>query len=328
MKHLKSNIQLWARKFNASKSEEKVQLSSKIGDIERELEAGLGSSSLHSRRKDLLLKLRDIECAESLDAYQKAKIKWGIEANENTKFFHGIVKKKRRDLAINGVMKNGIWFSDPGDIKDIFREFFVEKFKHFEGVDVTRRSDHYKTLSSAQASLLEHSISEHEVYDAIRDCGSEKSPGLDGFSFAFYKKYWDILKIDIMAYVREFFKNGNIHSGCNSSFITLIPKVDNPLVVSDFRPISLIGAQNKILAKILANRLSRVIDFVISPEQTAFIKSRQILDGPLMLNEIINWYKKRKQSLMIFKVDFEKAFDSVSWDFLDRIMGFMGFGCR
>ncbi|GKD71579.1 hypothetical protein Tco_1325669, partial [Tanacetum coccineum] len=134
-KHLKSNIQLWARKFNASKSEEKVQLSSKIGDIERDLEA---------------------------DAYQKAKIKWGIEANENTKFFHGIVKKKRRDLAINGVMKNGTWFSDPGDIKDMFREFFVEKFKHFEGVDVTRRSDHYKTLSSAQVSLLEHSISERE----------------------------------------------------------------------------------------------------------------------------------------------------------------------
>ncbi|GJX89985.1 RNA-directed DNA polymerase, eukaryota, reverse transcriptase zinc-binding domain protein [Tanacetum coccineum] len=75
MKHLKSNIKLWARKFNASKSEEKVQLSSKIADVERDLEAGLGSSSLHFRRKDLLLKLRNIERAESLDAYQKAKIK-------------------------------------------------------------------------------------------------------------------------------------------------------------------------------------------------------------------------------------------------------------
>ncbi|GJR74610.1 RNA-directed DNA polymerase, eukaryota, reverse transcriptase zinc-binding domain protein [Tanacetum coccineum] len=177
-RHLKSNIKLWARKFNASKSEEKVQLSSKIVDIKRDLEAGSGSSSLCSRRKDMLLKLCDIERAESLDAYQKAKIKWGIEADENTKFFHGIVKKKRRGLAINLVMKNGTWFSDPRDIKDIFREFFVEKFKHFEGVDVTRRSDHYKTLSSAQVSLLEHSISEREVYDAIRDCGDPLSPFL------------------------------------------------------------------------------------------------------------------------------------------------------
>ncbi|GKA62579.1 RNA-directed DNA polymerase, eukaryota [Tanacetum coccineum] len=136
------------RKLNASKSEEKGQLSSKIAEIERDLEAGLGSSTLHPRR----------------------------------------------------------------DIKDIFWEFFVEKFKYFEGVGVTRRSDHYKTLSSAQVSLHEHSIFEREVYDAIRDCGSEKSPSPDGFSFAVYKKYWDILKMDIMAYVREFFENGNIPS--------------------------------------------------------------------------------------------------------------------
>lgn len=94
MKHLKSNIKLWAHQFNVKKSEEKVQLSSKIADVERDLEAGLGSSSLHSRCKEMLLKLRDIEHAESLDAYQKAKIKWGIEADENTKFFHGIVNKK------------------------------------------------------------------------------------------------------------------------------------------------------------------------------------------------------------------------------------------
>ncbi|PWA89116.1 reverse transcriptase domain, Reverse transcriptase zinc-binding domain protein [Artemisia annua] len=163
MKHLKSNIKLWAHQFNAKKSEEKVQLSSKIADIERDLEAGLGSSSLHSQRKKMLLKLRDIEHAESLDVYQKAKIKWGIEADENTKFFHGIVNRKRRGLAIKGVMKDGTWFTDPGEIKDIFRDFFVEKFKHFKGVNVTRRSDHYKTLSPAQVSLLEHPTSELEV---------------------------------------------------------------------------------------------------------------------------------------------------------------------
>ncbi|GJZ72826.1 RNA-directed DNA polymerase, eukaryota, reverse transcriptase zinc-binding domain protein [Tanacetum coccineum] len=112
----------------------------------------------------------------------------------------------------------------------------------------------------------------------------------------------------------------------NSTFITLIPKVSNPIHVKDYRPISLINTHYKIIAKILANRLAKVIDKIISQEQSAFILDRQILDGPLMLSEMIDWYKKRKKKMLIFKVDFEKAFDSVSWKYLDFVLHKLGFG--
>nr|GEY87149.1 RNA-directed DNA polymerase, eukaryota, reverse transcriptase zinc-binding domain protein [Tanacetum cinerariifolium] len=92
--------------------------------------------------------------------------------------------------------------------------------------------------------------------------------------------------------------SGFLPRGCNTSFIAHIPKVPNPMVISDFRPISLIGARYKIIAKVLANRLARVIDSVISQEQSAFIKHRQILDGPLMVNEAIQWCKRKKANLM------------------------------
>nr|GEV18835.1 ADP-ribosylation factor 2-like [Tanacetum cinerariifolium] len=87
--------------------------------------------------------------------------------------------------------------------------------------------------------------------------------------------------------------------------------VSNPIHIKDFRPISLIGVHYKIIAKILANRLSKLIDKIVSKEQTAFIAGRQILDGPLILSEIIDWFKKRRK-MLIFKVDFEKAFNSIS----------------
>ncbi|GJS61197.1 cysteine-rich receptor-like protein kinase [Tanacetum coccineum] len=108
--------------------------------------------------------------------------------------------------------------------------------------------------------------------------------------------------------------------GCNSSFITLIPKTDDPLVIDDFRPISLIGCQYKIIAKILANRLALVIPSVVGEVQMAFIKGRQIIDGPLMVDEIISWAKRRKKKHMFLKVDFEKAFDTLNWSFLMSLM--------
>lgn len=80
------------------------------------------------------------------------------------------------------------------------------------------------------------------------------------------------------------------------------------------------------IAKILANRLSHVISSVVSEVQTAYIKGRQIIDGPLMVNEIISWATKKNKNLFVFKVDFEKAFDSLDWNFLDSIMSQMGFG--
>ncbi|GJU53272.1 putative RNA-directed DNA polymerase, eukaryota, reverse transcriptase zinc-binding domain protein [Tanacetum coccineum] len=116
--------------------------------------------------------------------------------------------------------------------------------------------------------------------------------------------------------------------GANSSFFTLIPKVNNPTLITDFRPISLIGIHYKIIAKILANRLSKVIDKIVSKEQSTFIVGRQILDGPIILSEIIEWHKKRKKQLLIFKVDFEKAFDSISWNYLDHILDSLGFGLK
>nr|GEU38695.1 putative RNA-directed DNA polymerase, eukaryota, reverse transcriptase zinc-binding domain protein [Tanacetum cinerariifolium] len=78
---------------------------------------------------------------------------------------------------------------------------------------------------------------------------------------------------------------------------------------------------------ILANKLSKVIDSIISPEQYAFITGRQILDGPLILSETIDWYKKRKK-MMLFKVDFEKAFDFVCWRYLDYVLDKLGFGIK
>lgn len=110
----------------------------------------------------------------------------------------------------------------------------------------------------------------------------------------FIKRLWFLLEKDIMEAVHE--DPTSIQMRCNSSFITLIPKLDSPIIVTDYRPISLIGMQYKIIAKVLANRLAKVVDSVVNSEQSAFIKGHQILDGLIMLNEIIDCIKRKRNN--------------------------------
>ena len=158
---------------------------------------------------------------------------------------------------------------------------------------------------------MERIVTYDEVKRTVWDCGTNKSPGPDGFSFEFYRKHWTTIVEDVFQVVRDFFVNGHFPRGCNSSFIALIPKIQYAKFVKDFRPISLIRSVYKIIAKILANRLCLVLPYLISDVQSAFVSNRQILDGPFILNELLSWCKFKKSKGMIFKVDFEKAFDSV-----------------
>ncbi|GKB63535.1 RNA-directed DNA polymerase, eukaryota, reverse transcriptase zinc-binding domain protein [Tanacetum coccineum] len=131
--------------------------------------------------------------------------------------------------------------------------------------------------------------------------------------------------MDIIKYVQNFNSPALLSRGCNSSFISLVPKVSNPLCILDYESISLIGCQYKIIAKILAERSKLVLSFVICKEQFTYLHVHQIIDGPLMVNEIISWVSHQRSKLMIFNVDFEKAFDTLNWIFLDDVMRQMGF---
>jgi len=168
-------------------------------------------------------------------------------------------------------------------------------------------------------------FSVEEVKVAVWDCENFKCPGRDGDTFGFIKDFWNILCDDVIRYMREFHRNGCLTKGINNTCIALIPKVDSPQRLNDFRPISLVGSLYKILAKVLANRLRLIIRSVVSDSQSAFIKGRQILDGVLVANEIVDEARKSRKEFLLFKVDFEKAYDSIDWGYLDEVMCKMGF---
>nr|GFA54750.1 RNA-directed DNA polymerase, eukaryota [Tanacetum cinerariifolium] len=180
----------------------------------------------HSATK--MSKLDHFRVSKARDYVQKSKIKWAIEGDENSKFFHGIINKKRSQLSIRRDFVDGDWNTDPEVVKDVFKYHFATRFKQPAHGRLKLNISFPNRLSTDQVADMDRSVPRDEIRVAVWNCGENKSPGPDGGSFP---------------------------KGSNSSFIALIPKVTDAKFVTDFRPISLIGCVYKVVTNILANRV-------------------------------------------------------------------------
>ncbi|GJT61775.1 RNA-directed DNA polymerase, eukaryota [Tanacetum coccineum] len=326
LQDLKVIIRRWVKAKRLELSGSKIDITTELGRIDKVMDSGMVDDAIVLRRLELKSNLLKITEMEAKDRIQKSKVKWAVEGDENSKFFHGIINKRRSQLAIRGVFVDGIWRSDPDMIKNAFFDHFEARFKEPAAHRFKLNFQFHKKLLKSQADDLEIGVSRDEIRRAVWSCGDNKSPGPDGYTFEFFKKYWDLVGSDFCDAVEYFFVNGSFSKGCNSSFVALIPKVIDAKFVNDFRPISLIGCVYKVVTKVLAIRLVSVIGGLVSDTQSAFVAGRQILDGPFILDEILHWCKRKKNQAMFFKVDFAKAYDSVRWDYLLDVLEAFGFG--
>jgi CHAT domain-containing protein len=122
----------------------------------------------------------------------------------------------------------------------------------------------FSSIDDTDRNMLDLPFTEEEVLGVVKDMASEKALGPDGFSMAFFQCYWDIVKQDVMEVLHHFHTYGSFHKSIKVTFIALIPKKPGALECKDFRPISLITGIYKIIAKVLANRLKKVLEKVIS----------------------------------------------------------------
>jgi hypothetical protein len=155
-----------------------------------------------------------------------------------------------------------------------------------------------------------------------------KALGPDGFPARFFQCNWGTLKEEVIPAVQEFFRNGIMPAGVNDATIVLIPKVDQPKKVTDFRPISLCDVIYKVVAKCLVNRMRPFLDEIVSPNQSAFVPDRLIIDNGLLAFECFHYILQEKdpeKSFCAYKLDLSKAYDRVDWRFLEQAMEKLGF---
>ncbi|GJT42222.1 RNA-directed DNA polymerase, eukaryota, reverse transcriptase zinc-binding domain protein [Tanacetum coccineum] len=184
LKFLKEKIRLWNN--------------TKLADLNVIIDKGDGDDDIVNKRTNVVRTLQDLEKLHSLEMAQKSKIKWAIEGDENSKYYHNILNKKGSQLAICGILVDGIWIDSPFLVKREFLNHFKKRFEYPQESRLHLKLNFQKTLTSDQLTDLECEVSKDEIKRAVWDCGTDKSPGPDGLTFGFYRRYWKIIESDVV----------------------------------------------------------------------------------------------------------------------------------
>ncbi|GKC69120.1 RNA-directed DNA polymerase, eukaryota, reverse transcriptase zinc-binding domain protein [Tanacetum coccineum] len=260
--------------------------------------------------------------------YQKAKVKWLSEGDRNNAFFHKVLKSRSHRSKISTICDDmGNKFSG----NDVASKFV----KHFEGFlgcespvkDLSPISALFKNkLSMEEASFMVRGVTDKEIKEAMFQIDGNKAPGPDGFTSHFFKKAWDIVGGDICSVIKEFFTNGKLLKEINSTLISLVPKIQTPSKVTDFRPIACCNVIYKCISKIITDRMKGSLDKLVDHNQSAFVPNRHIHDNILLSQELLKGYdRKDGPNRVAMKVDIQKANDTVNWKFLEAILREFGF---
>nr|GEY05651.1 RNA-directed DNA polymerase, eukaryota [Tanacetum cinerariifolium] len=224
LQSLKAAIKHWSKKAEFSLHANKSVIQKNLSDVDKCIDQGESNAELLNHRSSLMKELQDISSIEMLEVSQKAKLQWAIEEDENSKYFQGILNKKRANLAISRILQDGEWLSDPNQVKAEFLNHLSNRFSEPQKSRFIMDFQFANRISLDQNEELESGVSYNEIKKVVWECGLNKSLNLDGFSFDFFRKYWKLINVDVVAAVQELFVTSKFPHGCNSSFIALIPE--------------------------------------------------------------------------------------------------------
>lgn len=342
---LKMKIRELSIFYSAEKRKAKnIELSALEKRQERlETELASADSAQHFQIQENLIKIKanieEIEAEKTKACLIRSKANWVEFGEKSSAYFFALEKRNYNRKCISKLIMSN------GEVSTDFKSILNEQKKFFEKLYAERKLDengdnlsplsYVQTLNQNQLQKvrnldrlkLEEKISIHEIYDAIMSLQSGKTPGSDGFTPEFYRKFWSKIKFLLYEVIQTAVKEETLHTSARHSVILLLDKPNRDLLkLNNWRPLSMLTTDYKIFAKIIANRLTLVLPYLISEYQTGFIKERYIAQNITELLSIIEYCHQTQEDVLLISYDIYKAFDSVNWESLQTVLKQLNFG--
>jgi hypothetical protein len=264
LKYLKVALKEW-NKVEYCKMEDNIKtLISRIRELDLSGENSLLTSQDVEERRSLFGDLWRLLKSKEVLAVQRSRVKWNIDGDANTKFFHGCMKLRQQRNVLVCLRVGDRWLDTSTEIVAEVTNYFINHFSSNTWLRPKLDGVIFPSISDGENLMLSAPFVFKEIEEVALKSDGNNSPGPDGFNFAFVKSFWPILKREVCIMFDQFHGNARLSKGLLSFFITLIPKVVRPSTLGDFRPISLLGCLYKLIAKVLPARLAKVMDSVVA----------------------------------------------------------------
>jgi exonuclease III len=259
----------------------------------------------------------------------RSRAQWLTQGEKVTRYFCHLESRNFINKTMNFLEKDGGIISDQKLILEEVNNFYKDlySYKEVEVVDLDQALPNTTRLSLDESNQLEGLITLDEITCAIKTMNNNKSPGIDGFSAEFFKFFFVDISAFLLRSVNEAFVRGEMSVNQKRGIITCIPKEGkNKRFIKNWRPITLLNISYKIASACIAKRLKQVLPTLINECQRGFLKGRNMNDNTRLLYDTLVYTEKNNIPGMLLLIDFEKAFDSISWTFLQNCLDFLKFG--
>ena len=331
-REITSFCQAESKKIAQNKHKEKSNLEYMALMLEEDLiagrETGTNVEKIGNALDEVNSKIAELEMERCRAAAFRARARWVRDGEKNTKYFFALEKRNAESKLMRKLIVDGRTLTEQGSILKAQQHFYQTLYTSNTEVFFDIPNNSGVKITDIQKNQMEAQITMLECGEALRSMKNDKAPGNDGLTVNFFKVFWPVLKDLLLLLYREVITSGELNSSARKGVITLIPKKKDLTQLKNWRPITLLNMDYKILGKVIARRLKQVLPDIIGPQQTGFMEGRNITENIRGTIDLITHVYQNQKDALIISVDYEKCFDRIEYQAVQGALKYFGFSNR